>query len=112
MRRACLPAGRKRTHEARRGRGGGGPPRESAGGGGGGWPCLLGRWTSHKRMPGLFCTPRANRLIYPLYEPIIKSIEPFAATGRRPRATPPPPSATPRQKERKGCLSAGMAKTA
>jgi len=88
-------------------------PSENARGGCRGWPCLLGRWTSHKRMPGLFCTPGANRLIYPLYEPITKSLEPFAATKWT--ATPrslPDPSATPRKKERKACLSAGMAKTA
>ena len=74
-------------------------PSENARGGCRGWPCLLGRWTSHKRMPGLFCTPGANRLIYPLYEPITKNLEPFAAKGRRPRASLPDPSATPAKKK-------------
>ena len=93
-------------------------PSENARGGCRGWPCLLGRWTSHKRMPGLFCTPGANRLIYPLYEPITKNLEPFAAKGRRPRASLPDPSATPaKKKERPACPcppagGAGRAKTA
>ena len=143
MRRACLPAGRKRTHEARRALGEGVLPSPKRSGARAPRPqarkceekrrtdharreqpqrkcprrmprvaLSFGALDPHKRMPGLSYLPRANRLIYPLYEPITKSLEPFAAKGRRPRATLPDPSATPRKKERKACLLAGRAKTA
>ena len=135
MRRACLPAGRKRTHEARRALGEGVLPSPKRSGARAPRPqarkceekrrtdharreqpqrkcprrmprvaLSFGALDPHKRMPGLSYLPRANRLIYPLYEPITKSLEPFAAKGRRPRATLPDPSATPRKKERKACL--------
>ena len=85
-------------------------PSENARGGCRGWPCLLGRWTSHKRMPGLFCTPGANRLIYPLYEPIAKNREPFAASLEDGDPAPPCPTLPlppAKKKERPACLQAG-----
>src|SRR3990167_8598020 len=54
--------------------------------------------------------PRANRLIYPLYEPIAKNREPFAASLEDGDPAPPCPTLPlppAKKKERPACLQAG-----
>src|SRR3989344_3515635 len=60
--------------------------------------------------PGRSYPPRANRLIYPLYEPIAKNREPFAASLEDGDPAPPCPTLPlppAKKKERPACLQAG-----